>query len=77
MPPEGFEHARYTFYAFFKPGAFDDACSRNRFLSSITTLGYPALSGSFSVIYFEIPSSMKAWTKPNDCLLTANLVTPA
>jgi len=53
LPPEGIEHAWYKFYAFVKPDALADGWSRDRILSEITALGYPALSGSWSEIYLE------------------------
>ena len=53
LPPEGIEHAWYKFYAFVKPDALADGWSRDRILSDITALGYPALSGSCSEIYLE------------------------
>jgi len=53
LPPEGLTHAWYKFYAFVKPDALADGWSRDRILSEITALGYPALSGSCSEIYLE------------------------
>ena len=52
-PPEGLTHAWYKFYAFVKPDALADGWSRDRILSEIAALGYPALSGSCSEIYLE------------------------
>ena len=53
MPTEYFIHAWYKFYAFVKPEALADGWSRDRILSDIAALGYPALSGSCSEIYLE------------------------
>jgi len=53
LPPEHLTHAWYKFYAFVKPEALADGWSRNRILSDIAALGYPALSGSCSEIYLE------------------------
>jgi dTDP-4-amino-4,6-dideoxygalactose transaminase len=53
LPPEGITHAWYKFYAFVKPGALAEGWSRDRILSEIAALGYPALSGSCSEIYLE------------------------
>jgi dTDP-4-amino-4,6-dideoxygalactose transaminase len=53
LPPEGISHAGYKFYAFVKPEALAEGWSRDRILSEIATLGYPALSGSCSEIYLE------------------------
>ncbi|EAQ70085.1 pyridoxal-phosphate-dependent aminotransferase/ DegT/DnrJ/EryC1/StrS protein family [Synechococcus sp. RS9909] len=53
LPPEGITHAWYKFYAFVKPEALADGWSRDRILSEIASLGYPALSGSCSEIYLE------------------------
>ena len=53
LPPEHLTHAWYKFYAFVKPEALADGWSRNRILSEIAALGYPALSGSCSEIYLE------------------------
>lgn len=53
LPPEGIEHAWYKFYAFVKPDALAEGWSRDRILSEIASLGYPALSGSCSEIYLE------------------------
>lgn len=53
LPPEGITHAWYKFYAFVKPDALADGWSRDRILSEISSLGYPALAGSCSEIYLE------------------------
>jgi dTDP-4-amino-4,6-dideoxygalactose transaminase len=53
LPPERLTHAWYKFYAFVQPEALADGWSRDRILSEITALGYPALSGSCSEIYLE------------------------
>jgi len=53
LPPEHFTHAWYKFYAFVQPEALADGWSRDRILSEIAALGYPALSGSCSEIYLE------------------------
>ena len=52
-PPEHLTHAWYKFYAFVQPEALADGWSRDRILSEIAALGYPALSGSCSEIYLE------------------------
>ncbi len=53
LPSEGLTHAWYKFYAFVKLDALAEGWSRDRILSEITALGYPALSGSCSEIYLE------------------------
>ena len=53
LPPEHLTHAWYKFYAFVEPAALADDWSRDRILSEIAALGYPALSGSCSEIYLE------------------------
>jgi dTDP-4-amino-4,6-dideoxygalactose transaminase len=53
LPPEHLTHAWYKFYAFAQPEALADGWSRDRILSEIAALGYPALSGSCSEIYLE------------------------
>jgi dTDP-4-amino-4,6-dideoxygalactose transaminase len=53
LPPEHLTHAWYKFYAFVQPEALADVWSRDRILSEIAALGYPALSGSCSEIYLE------------------------
>ncbi|MCP9808472.1 DegT/DnrJ/EryC1/StrS aminotransferase family protein [Cyanobium sp. HWJ4-Hawea] len=53
LPPEGLTHAWYKFYVFVQPEALAAGWSRDRILSEITELGYPALSGSCSEIYLE------------------------
>ena len=53
LPPEGITHAWYKFYAFVKPDALAEGWSRDRILSEIGSLGFPALSGSCSEIYLE------------------------
>ena len=53
LPPEGMTHAWYKFYAFVRAKALSDCWSRDRILSEIASLGYPALSGSCSEIYLE------------------------
>ena len=53
LPPAHLTHAWYKFYAFVQPEALADGWSRDRILSEIEALGYPALSGSCSEIYLE------------------------
>ena len=53
LPPEGITNAWYKFYAFVKPDALAEGWSRDRILSEIASLGYPAFSGSCSEIYME------------------------
>ena len=53
LPPERFTHAWYKFYAFVQPDELGDGWSRDRILSEIASLGYPALSGGCSEIYLE------------------------
>jgi dTDP-4-amino-4,6-dideoxygalactose transaminase len=53
LPPEGITHAWYKFYAFVRSEGLADGWSRDRILSEIASLGYPALSGSCSEIYLE------------------------
>ncbi|WP_186539363.1 DegT/DnrJ/EryC1/StrS aminotransferase family protein [Synechococcus sp. BIOS-E4-1] len=52
-PPEHLTHAWYKFYAFVELEAMADGWSRDRVLSEIASLGYPALSGSCSEVYLE------------------------
>ena len=53
LPPEHLTHAWYKFYAFVQSEALSDGWNRDRILSEIAALGYPALSGSCSEIYLE------------------------
>ena len=53
LPPAGITHAWYKFSAFVKPESLGDGWSRDRILSEIAAVGYPALSGSCSEIYLE------------------------
>ena len=53
LPPRHLTHAWYKFYAFVHPEALANGWSRDRILSEISSLGYPALSGSCSEIYLE------------------------
>ena len=53
LPPEHLTHAWYKLYAFVQPDALGDGWSRDRILSEIAALGYPAFSGSCSEIYME------------------------
>ena len=53
LPPENLTHAWYKFYAFVQPETLADGWSRDRILSEIAALGYPAFSGSCSEIYLE------------------------
>jgi len=53
LPPEHLTHAWYKFYAFVQSEALADGWSRDRILSEIAALGFPALSGSCSEIYLE------------------------
>jgi dTDP-4-amino-4,6-dideoxygalactose transaminase len=73
LPPEGIEHAWYKFYAFVKPDALAEGWSRDRILSDITALGYPALSGSCSEIYLE-KCFQNAGLAPDERLPVARLL---
>ena len=53
LPPAHLTHAWYKFYAYVQPETLADGWSRDRILSEIGALGYPALSGSCSEIYLE------------------------
>ena len=53
VPPDHITHAWYKFYAFVQPNALRSGWSRDRILSEIISLGYPAFSGSCSEIYLE------------------------
>ena len=53
LPSEHLTHAWYKFYAYVQSEALADGWSRDRILSEIAGLGYPALSGSCSEIYLE------------------------
>lgn len=53
LPPEHITHAWYKFYAFVRPEALADGWNRDRIISEIVELGYPAFSGSCSEIYLE------------------------
>ena len=53
LPPEGFTHAWYKFYAFVIPHLLKDGWSRDRILQEIVDIGYPAYSGSCSEVYLE------------------------
>lgn len=53
LPPDSITHAWYKFYAFVKPEALAAGWNRDRILSEIAALGYPAFSGSCSEIYLE------------------------
>ena len=53
FPSDGIESAWYKFYAFLKPEALSDGWNRDRLISEIKSLGYPAFSGSCSDIYLE------------------------
>ena len=53
LPPEHLTHAWYKFYAFVQPEALAAGWTRDRIVSEISSLGYPAFSGSCSEIYLE------------------------
>lgn len=53
LPPNHVTHAWYKFYAYVIPEALSDDWSRDRILSEIVDLGFPAFSGSCSEIYLE------------------------
>ena len=53
LTPDFVTHAWYKFYAFVKPDALAEGWSRDRILAEISSLGYPARSGSCSEIYLE------------------------
>jgi dTDP-4-amino-4,6-dideoxygalactose transaminase len=73
LPPEGFEHAWYKFYAFVKPDALSAGWSRDRILSEISALGYPAFSGSCSEIYLE-RCFLEAGLAPSERLPVARML---
>ena len=64
-------HAWYKFYAFVKPEALAVGWSRDRILSEIATLGYPALVGSCSEIYQEKCFRAAGFVPLNVCLWLA------
>ena len=51
--PDHLTHAYYKFYAFLRPEALADGWNRQRILTEIASLGFPAFSGSCSEIYLE------------------------
>ena len=61
LPPEHLIHAWYKFYAFVVPEALADGWTRDRILSEITALGYPAPIGQLQRSTwrnaFKIPGS--------------------
>lgn len=70
LPPEGITHAWYKFTAFVRPDALAEGWTRDRILSEIAALGYPALSGSCSEIYLE-RCFQEAGLAPSERLLVA------
>lgn len=53
LPPANLTHAWYKFYAFVQHHALADGWSRDRIIHEISSLGFPAYSGSCSEIYRE------------------------
>lgn len=53
LPKDGFEHAWYKFYVYLKNESLQSDWNRNRIISEINSMGYPAFSGSCSEIYLE------------------------
>ena len=53
FPPKEIDSAWYKFYAFLDPKALLPEWDRDRIVSEIKSLGYPAFSGSCSEIYLE------------------------
>ena len=53
LTPDSIVHAWYKFYAFVCTDSLADGWSRDRILSEISCLGFPAYSGSCSEIYLE------------------------
>ena len=53
LPGKDITHAWYKFYAFINPARLAVGWSRDRIISEISNLGYPAFSGSCSEIYLE------------------------
>ena len=75
LPPDNIIHAWYKFYAYVQPDALADGWSRDRIISEISALGYPAFSGSCSEIYLE-NCFRDAGLSPLSPLLPAALVRP-
>jgi len=53
LPPPGFEHAWYKFYAFVRPEALKPEWSRERIMIEINQRGVPCFSGTCPEIYRE------------------------
>ena len=53
MPLDSFSHAWYKFYAYVVLDQLADGWSRDRIISEINALGYPAYSGSCGEVYLE------------------------
>ena len=53
LPSKELTHAWYKFYAFAQPDHLADGWTRDRILAEISSLGYPAFTGSCSEIYLE------------------------
>lgn len=53
LPGEDLTHAWYKFYAFVIPEGLAEGWNRDRIISEINSLGFPAFSGSCSEIYLE------------------------
>lgn len=53
LPPDSLKHAWYKLYAYINPIALSSSWSRKRILYEISSLGYPALTGTCSEIYLE------------------------
>ena len=53
LPSDGFVHAWYKFYAYLNLSCLRSDWTRDRIISEISALGFPAFSGSCSEIYKE------------------------
>ena len=70
LPSPPYTHAWYKFYAYIKNDCLTEEWSRDRIISEINALGYPAYTGSCSEIYLET-CFQKAGLSPVDRLPTA------
>lgn len=61
VPPEGFGHSYYKYYAFVQPELLKAAWTRDRIMLEINARGIPCFAGSCSEIYLEgaFPSELR------------------
>ncbi len=70
VPLESFQHAYYKQYGYIRMGGLKSGWTRDRIVSEINALGFPAFQGSCSEVYLEKAFDNTGW-RPKQRLPTA------